>query len=73
MAMASDRRADMAAWTKANLPTCASVAAEFRGVFGDVRMVWAAEAGHTLGTRGPDGVPLVDTVVGRMFPAKAMR
>lgn len=71
--MTTDRRADMAAWTKANLPTCVSVASAFRAAFGDVRMVFASEGGHSVGAKGEDGVKLSETHVGRLFHAETGR
>ena len=47
---ADDRQA-AAAWLRANLPTVAAIAASFRDEFGDVRLVWAKEAGHEIGRR----------------------
>lgn len=49
--MPSDRAAAMAEWVRETLPTCAAVAAEFRESFGDVRLVYAREAGHEIGRR----------------------
>lgn len=58
---------DRAAWVRENLPTCAGVAASFKSVFGEVRMVFASEGGHVIGERGPDGVKLSETQVGTMY------
>lgn len=66
----ADDRASKAAWVRENLPGCTAVADAFRAEFGDVRLVFAAEAGHVIGKPGPDGVKLSETVVGRMFPEK---
>lgn len=44
----------MRKWVAENLPTCASVANEFRKEFGDVRLVWARENGHEIGKRPED-------------------
>lgn len=57
---------DKAAWVNENLPTCAAIASCVKAVFGDVRMVYASENGHVLGTRDPDGVKLSETLVGKM-------
>lgn len=56
-----------------SLPICSAIAAGFRAVFGDVRMVFASESGHTIGQRGPDGVRLADTVVGMMSKKRIWR
>jgi hypothetical protein len=32
-----------------NLPTCADFAAQCRAAFGEVRMLYASENGHTIG------------------------
>lgn len=64
---------DRAAWVRENLPTCAAFAAECKAVFGDVRMVYASENGHTLGSQGPTGVSLADTVVGPLALKKTQR
>lgn len=69
----SDEREKKAAWVKANLPTCAAVAASFKEAFCDVRMVYASENGHSIGQRGPDGVKLSETVVGSMALAPAAK
>lgn len=66
----ADDRESRAAWVRENLPGCAAVAEAFRAEFGDVRLVFAAEAGHVIGKPGPDGVKLSETVVGRMYPEK---
>lgn len=58
--------ADPAALVREHLPTCAAVAAEFRAVFGDVRMTYASENGHVIGKPGTDGVRVSETVVGSM-------
>ena len=50
------------------LPVCSGVAAAFKAAFPELRMTYAAENGHTLGKRGPDGVKLSETNVGPMFP-----
>jgi len=47
--MPTDRAESMAEWVRENLPTCAAVAAEFKAEFGDVRLVYAKEAGHEIG------------------------
>lgn len=60
----------MRKWVAENLPTVAAFAAAMRAEFGDVRLVFAAEAGHVLGKPGPDGVKLSETVVGPMALAK---
>lgn len=57
---------DPAVWVREHLPTCAAVAAEFRAVFGDVRMTYASENGHVIGKPGTDGVMVSETVVGSM-------
>lgn len=49
--MPSDRAEKLAEWVRENLPTCSAVAAEYRAEFGDVRMVYAREAGHEIGRR----------------------
>jgi hypothetical protein len=49
--MPSDRAEKLAEWVRENLPTCAAVAAEFREAFGDVRLVYAREAGNEIGRR----------------------
>jgi hypothetical protein len=56
-------REEMQAWVKQNLPACAAIAADFKAVLGDVRLVYASENGHQLGQRGPDGVRLSDTQI----------
>lgn len=45
----SPERKAAALWLRANLPTVAAVAADFRMAFGDVRLVWAREGGHEVG------------------------
>ena len=57
-------------WVRNNLPTCAALAGDFKAVFGDVRLVYAAENGHELGKQGPDGVKLSETLVGPMTRKK---
>jgi hypothetical protein len=47
--MPTDRAESMAEWVRENLPTCAAIAAEFKAEFGDVRLVYAREAGHEIG------------------------
>lgn len=66
----ADDRESRAAWVRENLPGCTAVAEAFRAEFGDVRLVFAAEAGHVIGKPGPAGVKLSETVVGRMYPEK---
>lgn len=66
----ADDRESRAAWVRENLPGCTAVADVFRAEFGDVRLVFAAEAGHVIGKPGLEGVKLSDVVVGRMFPEK---
>lgn len=44
---------DRAAWVRQNLPTCAAVAAGFRAAFGEVRLIYASENGHQIGTPIP--------------------
>ena len=41
----------MAEWVRLNLPGVAAVASEYRAEFGDVRLVWAREAGHEIGVQ----------------------
>jgi hypothetical protein len=53
--MPTDRSESMAEWVRENLPTCAAVAAEFKAEFGDVRLVYASEGGHVLGTASDGG------------------
>lgn len=65
--------ADKAEWVKTNLPTCAAVAAEFRAAFGEVRLAYASENGHEIGTRSPDGVKMSETNVGSMALKKQER
>lgn len=60
----------MRKWVADNLPAVAAFASAVRAEFGDVRLVFAAEAGHVIGKPGPDGVKLSETVVGRMYPEK---
>lgn len=60
----------MRKWVADNLPDVAAFASAVRAEFGDVRLVFAAEAGHVIGKPGPDGVKLSETVVGRMYPEK---
>lgn len=45
----SPERKAAALWLRANMPEVAAVAADFRKVFGDVRLVWAREGGHEVG------------------------
>lgn len=59
-----------AEWVRQHLPTCAAIADSFRDAFTDVRMVYASENGNTLGQRGPDGIPLSETLVGPMAGRK---
>lgn len=66
----ADDRESRAAWVRENLPGCTAVAEAFRAEFGEVRLVFAAEAGHVIGRPGPDGVKLSETVVGLMYPEK---
>jgi len=49
--MPTDQAESKAEWVRENLPTCAAVAAEFKAEFGDVRLVYAKEAGHEIGRR----------------------
>ena len=42
-------RADAAAWVRDNLPTCADFASQCRAEFGEARMLYASENGHTIG------------------------
>jgi hypothetical protein len=42
-------RADAAAWVRDNLPTCADFAAQCRAAFGEARLLYASENGHTIG------------------------
>jgi len=58
----------MAARVREAFPICSAFAAAFKAEFPDTRMVFASEAGRQIGKRGPDGVKLSETVVGRMFP-----
>ena len=64
--MSDESRDEKRKWVQDNMPTCAAIAAEFKNVFGDVRLVYASEAGHVIGKLGQDGVKLSDTVVGSM-------
>ena len=64
---------DQAAWVRENLPVCAAVAAEFKAEFGDVRLVYAAENGHTLGKPGPTGVSLADTSISGSMGKRSAR
>lgn len=64
--MSEMSREEKRVWVNENMPTCAAVAASFREVFGDVRMVYASENGHVLGTPGPEGVKLSETGIGPM-------
>lgn len=57
-------RNERAAWVNENLPACAAVAAAFKAEFGDVRLVFASQNGHTIGQRSPDGIPLSETLLG---------
>lgn len=41
--------AEMAEWVRLNMPTVAAFATAMRDEFGDVRLVYASENGHTLG------------------------
>lgn len=43
------KRDAAAAWLADNLPTVAAFATAMRAEFGDVRLVWAKEAGHEIG------------------------
>jgi hypothetical protein len=62
-----DRNEDKAAWVRQNLPTCATVAQDFKNAFGDVSMVFASENGHMVGKRFTgDGIKLSETLVGSM-------
>ena len=42
-------RADAAAWVRDSLPTCADFAAQCRAAFGEARLLYASENGHTIG------------------------
>ena len=71
--MAQPAKADQQQWVRDKLPTCVAVASQFKAVFGDVRLVHAAENGHELGQRSPDGVRLSETVVGSFAKPKGAR
>lgn len=45
----SEKRNEAAEWLATNLPTVAAFATAMRAEFGDVRLVYASENGHTLG------------------------
>ncbi len=64
--MSDESRDEKRKWVQDNMPACAAIAAEFKDVFGDVRLVYASEAGHVIGKPWQDGVKLSDTVVGSM-------
>ena len=42
-------RADAAAWVRDNLPICADFAARCLEAFGEARLLYASENGHTIG------------------------
>lgn len=66
-------RDEKAEWVRMNMPVCAAVAAAFREVSSDVRMVFASENGHTLGQRCLGGVKLSETVVGLLARKQGTR
>ena len=42
-------RADAAKWVRQHLPICADFAAQCREAFGEARLLYASENGHTIG------------------------
>ena len=56
--------ADRAADNRKAMPQVTAWVDSTREVFGDVRVVYASEAGRTIGAKGPDGVKLSETLVG---------
>lgn len=57
---------EMKEWVRENLPLCTTWAEECRAAFGDVRLVFAQENGHTLGKRGPEGLTIDQCLIGPM-------
>lgn len=66
-------REEMANRVREAFPVCSAIAAEFEALFPGTRLCWLSEGGREVGKRGPDGVKLSETVVGRMFPPKEER
>ncbi len=58
--------ADRAAENRKRMPVVASVVDDFRGVFGDVKVIHAKENGIEMGRPGEDGIRVCDTVIGSM-------
>lgn len=56
--------AERAAENRRRMPGVTAVVDEYREVFGDVRVVWAKEGGVEIGSKGPDGIKLSETLVG---------
>lgn len=46
---AADHRAAKAEWVRQNLPICSPLAVEMRKAFGEVRLTYAIENGHSIG------------------------
>ena len=43
-------RSEAAEWVRQHLPICADFAAQCREAFGEARLLYASEGGHTIGT-----------------------
>ena len=56
--------AERAAENRRRMPWVTAAVDQFREVFGDVRVVWAKEGGVEIGSKGPDGIKLSETLVG---------
>lgn len=52
-------RQEQAARVRAAFPTCTAFADTLRAVFPEARLLYASEGGQSIGTKGPDGVPVV--------------
>ena len=61
---AREARDAQAAENRRRMPTVTQWVDGMREEFGDVRVVWAKEGGVEIGSRGPDGIKLSETLVG---------